>query len=294
MNFGLGCVCTDESMDPREVAGLVEEMGLFDSLFFGEHTHIPASRTSPFPGGELPRDHCRAFDPFVALTAAAGATSRILLGTGACLLVERDPIICAKEVASLDRISGGRTVLTVGAGWNMEEMENHGTDPRTRFTVLRERVEAIRAIWTQEEASYHGQFVNFDRIWSWPKPVQVPHPPVLLGIAGPKAEERVLAYGDGWGPFFPNDSGAAERVARFVSLARDQGRELPVTIFFFGLVDARTLEAFAKAGAGRCVFWLTSARPEVVEQELLGEIRRSIRDFTGSESPASRLAGAAT
>ncbi len=282
MNFGLGCVCTDESMDPREVARLVEEMEIFDSLFFGEHTHIPASRTSPFPGGELPRDHTRSFDPFVALGAAAGATSRILLGTGACLLVERDPIICAKEVATLDRISGGRTMLTVGAGWNMEEMANHGTDPRTRFDVLRERVEAMRAIWVQEEASYHGQFVNFDRIWQWPKPVQTPHPPVLLGTSAPKAEERVLAYGDGWGPFFPNEEGAAERVARFVSLTREQGRELPVTIFFFGLAEARTLEAFAEAGAVRCVFWLSSARPEVVEQELLGDIRGSIGEFSGA------------
>jgi probable F420-dependent oxidoreductase len=279
MNFGLSGVCTDESMDPRALARIAEETGLFDSLLFGEHTHIPASRVSPFPGGELPRDHCRALDPFVALAAAAGATSRILLGTAVCLLVERDPIICAKEVASLDRISGGRTMLTVGAGWNREEMENHGTDPRTRFTVVRERVEAMRAMWTQEEASYHGQFVSFDRIWSWPKPVQVPHPPVFLGMNGPKAEERVRAYGDGWGPIaIP---GLAERIASFISLTRDQGRSLPVTVFFYGLADARTLEEFAAAGATRCVFWLTSAQPATVEHEL-EEIRRSIREFSGS------------
>ncbi len=279
MNLGLSGVCTDESMDPRELARIAEESGLFDSLFFGEHTHIPASRTSPFPGGELPRDHCRALDPFVALAAAASVTSGILLGTAVCLLVERDPIICAKEVASLDRISGGRVVLTVGAGWNREEMENHGTDPRTRFAVLHERVEAMRAMWTQEEASYQGRYVSFDRIWSWPKPVQAPHPPVLLGTNGPRAEERVLAYGDGWGPIAA--PGLASRVARFCSLSTERGRDLPVTVFFYGLGDARALEELAAAGAARCVFWLTSAERSVVEREL-EQIRDTIREFTGS------------
>src|SRR5436309_10550764 len=159
---------------------MAEERG-FESVFVTEHTHIPASRETPYPaGGELPREYWRIYDPFVSLTSMAAATERIRVGTAICLLVERDPIATAKEVASLDRLSGGRMLFGVGAGWNLEEMLDHGTDPSRRFGVMRERVEAMKAIWTNEEASYHGRYVEFDRIWSWPKPLQQPHPPVLV------------------------------------------------------------------------------------------------------------------
>ena len=278
MKFGLSAVCTDESLAPGELARITEDSGLFDSLFFGEHTHIPAGRESPFPDGELPRDHHRTLDPFVALTACACATEKLLLGTGVLLLVERDPIVCAKEVASLDRISGGRTLLGVSGGWNLEEMRNHGTDPRTRFALQRERVEAMRVLWTEEEASYHGRFVSFDRVWSWPKPVQTP-PPVLLGGNGPKAEARVFDYGDGWGPM--HAPGIVERIAAFVASAREQGRDLPVTVFFFGIGTPEELAAYADAGAARCVLWTTNAERETVEREL-EDMERAIRVFRGA------------
>jgi probable F420-dependent oxidoreductase len=275
LEFGLSALCTDESLDPRELGRLTEESGVFDSLFYGEHTHIPACRESPFPDGELPRDHHRTLDPFIALTATACATSRLLLGTGVCLLVARDPIISAKEVASLDRLSGGRVLLGVSGGWNLEEMRNHGTDPRTRFALQRERVEAMRVLWTEEEASYHGRFVDFDRIWSWPKPVQSP-PPVMLGGNGPKAEARVLEYGDAWGPM--HAPGLVERVAAFVDAARAQGRDLPVSVFFFGVGTPEELDAYAEAGAARCVFYTSNLAREVVEQEFEA-MGRAIRAF---------------
>jgi len=278
VKFGLSAVCTDESLDPGELARITEGSGLFDSLFLGEHTHIPASRESPFPDGELPRDHHRTLDPFIALTACACATESLLLGTGVLLLVERDPIICAKEVASLDRISGGRTLLGISGGWNLEEMRNHGTDPRTRFALQRERLEAMRALWTEEEASYQGRFVNFERVWSWPKPVQTP-PPVLLGGNGPKAEARVFDYGDGWGPM--HAPGIAERVSSFVASAREQGRDLPVTVFFFGIGAPEELAAYAAAGAARCVFWTTNVDRATVEREL-EDMERAIRAFRGA------------
>ena len=275
MEFSVSGLCTDETVDPGTLARMVEESGMFDSLFFGEHTHIPASRESPFPDGELPRDHHRTLDPFVALTAAACATTDLLLGTGICLLVARDPIICAKEVASLDRVSGGRTILGVSGGWNLEEMRNHGTDPRTRFALQKERAEAMRTLWTEEEASYHGRFVNFDRVWSWPKPVQSPLP-VILGGNGPRAEARVLDYGDGWGPM--HAPGILERVAAFVKSARAEGRDLPVTVFFYGVPAQEVLEAYAEAGTARVSFALSDASPETIEREL-PEMERAARTF---------------
>src|ERR671936_1276605 len=184
MRFGVAMFPTDYSMEPAELARMAEERG-FESLFFPEHTHIPASRRTPYPpGGELPDEYSHTLDPFVALTAAAAATERLRIGTGICLVVERDPIVTAKEVASLDRLSGGRFLFGVGAGWNREEMANHGTDPRRRHELMRERVEAMKAIWTEDEASYHGRYVDFDRIWAWPKPLQRPHPPVIVGGNG--------------------------------------------------------------------------------------------------------------
>src|SRR5438093_1752523 len=174
MNFGVTMFRTDYAIEPVTRGRAVEERG-FDALFFPEHTHIPASRRTPWPGGtELPREYYHTYDPFVALAAVAATTTKLLLGTGICLVVERDPITLAKEVASLDMISNGRVILGIGGGWNEEEMENHGTNPKTRFGLMRERVKAMKEIWTKDDAEFHGKHVNFDHIWSWPKPVQKP------------------------------------------------------------------------------------------------------------------------
>ena len=200
MKFGVAIFPTEAVQSPSEIAVMAEERG-FECLLFPEHTHIPACRESPWPGGgELPPWYSRTYDPFVASMAAAGATERLLVGTGICLVIERDPITTAKEVASVDVLSGGRFLFGVGAGWNEEEMENHGTDPRVRFSLMRERVEAIKAIWTEDEAEYHGRHVDFDPIWSWPKPAQKPYPPVLVGGMGPTVEDRVLELGGEWLP----------------------------------------------------------------------------------------------
>jgi probable F420-dependent oxidoreductase len=199
MQVGIAMFVTDKTVHPAELGALAEARG-FDSLFVPEHTHIPLSRLTPHPRGPLQEHYKRTLDPFVALTAAAAATTSLLVGTGVCLVPERDPIILAKEVATLDLVSGGRFLFGVGAGWNVDEMQNHGTDPSSRFRLMRERVEAMKAIWTQDEASYHGELVDFDPIWEWPKPVQKPHPPVLMGGGGPRVLDRVLDYADGWVP----------------------------------------------------------------------------------------------
>src|SRR3954452_2072978 len=202
MDFGVGYFPTHDGIGPGPLARMLEERGQ-ESLWFAEHTHIPASRESPWSGGaELPPKYWHCYDLFVALTAAAEATTRLRVGSGICLVIERDPIVTAKAAASVDHLSGGRLEFGVGAGWNREEMRNHGTDPRVRMAILQERVEAMKAIWTQDEASYAGEHVAFDRIWSWPKPAQRPHPPVLVGGNGPTVLDRVLAIGDAWFPSY--------------------------------------------------------------------------------------------
>jgi probable F420-dependent oxidoreductase len=198
--FGVTMFPTDYAISPLALARAVEERGL-DSLFFNEHTHIPTSRQTPFPGGgELPKQYWHTYDPFVAFGAAAAVTQRIRLGTGVCLVAERDPIQLAKEVASLDTISNGRVMLGIGAGWNAEEMANHGTSFHQRWHIVRERVLAMREIWTKEAAEFHGEFVNFEPLWSWPKPIQPGGPPVLLGSKAKRSFERVVEYCDGWMP----------------------------------------------------------------------------------------------
>ncbi len=190
---------TDESIGPHDLGRLVEQHG-FESLFVPEHTHMPVERTIPHPLGYLREEHKRTLDPLVALTAAATATTRLRVGTGILLVPQHDPIVLAKAIASLDLVSNGRVLFGVGAGWNVDEMRNHGTDPATRFASMRERVLAMRAIWTEDEPEFHGEHVDFDRIWSWPKPVQR-RLPVLMGGTGAKALDRVLDYCDGWAPF---------------------------------------------------------------------------------------------
>ena len=263
METGVGFFATHDAIGPDSLARLVEERG-HESLFFAEHTHIPASRASPYAGGgDLPRKYAHTYDLFVALTAAAVVTTRLRVGSGVCLVVERDPIITAKEVASVDRLSGGRFEFGVGAGWNREEMVNHGTDPRRRMAILAERVEAMKQIWTQDEASYTGEHVAFDRIWSWPKPAQRPHPPILVGGNGPTVLDRVLAFGDAW---FPNYArgGVLERCAELLARA-----ERPIDLMVMGVpADPHVLEQFEQAGFRRAVHWLPSAGRGPVERAL--------------------------
>jgi probable F420-dependent oxidoreductase len=254
VDFGLGMFLTDETIGPVELARAAEDAG-FESLFVPEHTHIPVSRETPWPGrDQLPRFYPRGYDPFVALTAAAVATERLRLGTGVCLVVEHDPIVLAKQVASLDHLSGGRLIFGVGAGWNREEMRNHGTDPARRFALMRERVLAMREIWTRDEAEFHGRHVDFDPLWSWPKPVQRPGPPVLVGGNDPRNLERVLDFGDGWIPNTRNLPRLAAAIGELRRRAAESGRgPVPVTLYGAAHDDGTVSEA-AAAGVDRCVF----------------------------------------
>ncbi len=265
MDFGIGYFPTHDAVSPGAVARLVEERG-HEALFFAEHTHIPAARETPWPGGgELPRKYSHTYDLFVALTAAAAATSRLRIGSGICLVVERDPITTAKEVASVDHLSGGRFEFGIGAGWNREEMRNHGTDPRTRMRLLTERIEAMKAIWTQDEASYHGEFVQFERIWSWPKPAQRPHPPVLVGGNGPTVLDRVLAFGDAWFPNYARGGGdILERAAELRARA-----DRPIDLMVIGAPpDAGALEQLRLGGCRLVAHWIPSTNLAGVEQAL--------------------------
>ena len=245
-----------DGLPPPELGRAVEERG-FESLFWAEHTHIPVA--SERADGRPTRPYADTYDPFVALAAVAAVTQAIKIGTGVCLVTQRDPITLAKEVASLDRVSGGRFLFGVGAGWNRAELANHGTDPRTRMAVLADRVRAMRAIWTAEEAEYHGEHASFGPLWSWPKPVQQPHPPVLVGGNGPGSEDRVLDFGDGWlpqcGPLADLDE-FRRRVRALRQRAASAGRG-PVPVTVFGVPpDKALLEGFAEAGADRCLLAL--------------------------------------
>ncbi len=258
MDLGIVVMTGSDGLTPQAVGQACEERG-FESLFWAEHTHIPVR--SRRADGASTRFYAETYDPFTALSAAAAVTSTLKLGTGVCLVVERDPITLAKEVASLDRLSGGRFLFGVGAGWNREEMADHGTDPRTRMALLADRVRAMREIWTQDEASYHGRLVDFDPLWSWPKPVQKPWPPVLVGGNGPGSEDRVLDFGDQWMPQSGRLADMAEfrrRVAALRQRAAASGRgPIPVTVFGV-LPDKGVLDEFAQAGADRCLLPLTS------------------------------------
>ncbi|MGI9019935.1 MAG: LLM class F420-dependent oxidoreductase [Solirubrobacterales bacterium] len=262
MDFGLAIFPTEDSPPPRELGPMAEDAG-FESLWFTEHTHIPASRETPYPaGGELPPEYSRLYDPLIALTEVAAVTERLRLGTGLLLIVERDPITTAKAVASLDALSGGRVELGVGAGWNLEEMRNHGTDPARRFGIMRERVEAMKEIWTAEEASYAGRYVEFERIWSWPKPAQKPHPPVIVGGNGKTVYDRVLAFGDGWIPNYLGDvEKLAARIEKLQGLAAGAGRPAPEVTVYGSPREVAAIGRFAEVGVKRCVFWLPPTIP---------------------------------
>ena len=253
MKFGVAIFPTEYAISMTELAPAAEELG-FESLWVAEHSHIPTNRLSPWPaGGELPKQYWHTMDPFVALTAAALASKTIRLGTGICLLIERDAIMTAKEAASLDVISGGRFLFGVGGGWNREEMADHGTEFSTRWKLLRERVEAVKAIWTTDPAEYHGDLVEFGPMWAYPKPVQKPHPPVILGGSGPKILERVIRYADGW---MPNRGDVVERIQDLRRMAKDAGRD-PIPVTYYPKANAEEIERLAKAGFERLIWYVT-------------------------------------
>lgn len=263
MDIGVAMFPTHDAIGPAELARLAEDHG-YESLFFPEHSHIPASRLTPYGGGgELPRKYLHTYDLFVAMTAAAVATTKIRIGSGVCLVAQRDPIHTAKEAASVDHLSGGRLEFGVGAGWNREEMANHGTDPRVRMAIMRERIEAMKAIWVDDEASYSGEQVNFERIWSWPKPAQRPHPPVLVGGGGPTVLDRVLSFGDAWFPTF-----AADNILGRATELRGRA-DRAIDLMVMGIpADAKVLETYENAGFRRVVHWLPSAGRSVVERAM--------------------------
>ena len=252
MKFGIAIFPTDYAISMTELAPAAEQIG-FESLWVAEHSHIPASRLSPWAGGaELPKHYWHTMDPFVALTVAALASKTIRIGTAICLLVERDPIHTAKEVASVDLLSNGRFMFGIGGGWNREEMADHGTDFSTRWKLLRERVEAIKTIWSEDVAEYHGDMVDFGPMWEYPKPVQKPHPPIILGGSGPKILERVVRYADGW---MPNRGRVIERIPELQEMAKAAGRErIPVT--YYPKEGADEIERLAKAGVDRCIYYV--------------------------------------
>ncbi|WP_193043817.1 LLM class F420-dependent oxidoreductase [Mycolicibacterium baixiangningiae] len=228
MKFGISTFVNDDSIDPVSLARAIEERG-FASLVVAEHTHIPASRESPYPqGGDLPPVYYRTLDPFVTLAAAAAVTSDIELFTGIALLIQRDPIITAKEAASIDLISNGRFVFGVGAGWNLEELRQHGTDPKTRGALLDERIEAIKALWTDEPAEYHGRFVDFQPSYSRPKPVQKPHPPIYIGGNSDATVKRVIRHDAGW---ISNPLPVEQLTSRVAQLRDGAGHDVPLAMF---------------------------------------------------------------
>ena len=271
MKFGITMFPTDYAIPAHELARVCEDLG-FDSLFFPEHTHIPASRRTPWPGGaELPKEYSHTLDPFVAMAAAAAVTKTLLVGTGVCLVIERDPITMAKEVASIDHLSGGRLLFGIGGGWNLEEMENHGTKPTLRWKILRERILAMKQIWTNDEAEYHGEHVNFDAIWSWPKPVQKPHPPILMGGDGPRTLDRIVEFCDEWMPIYGrNNSSFAARIVDLQARAKAAGRgRIPVSVFA-APPRQEVLADLDQAGVDRALFVL----PPVASEEAISRLKR--------------------
>ena len=268
MRVGIAYFPVDYGIDIRELARAAEERG-FESLFLPEHTHIPVSRRTPYPGGgELPKSYSHTHDPFIALSFAAAVTKTLLLGTGVCLIPQRDPIVTAKCVSSLDQLSGGRFIFGIGGGWNVDEMENHGARYETRFKLMRERILAMKALWTQEEASFHGQMVNFDPVWFYPKPAQKPNPPILLGGSSDHTLKRVVEFCDGWIPIaLRGGFNPKEAVERLRKAAAAAGRDYStLSISAFGApADRAALAEFRDEGIDRAVLWL----PDVGRDELL-------------------------
>jgi len=268
MHVGVAMFCTDYAIPVTELARALEERG-FESLWLPEHSHIPLSRISAFPqGGELPKKYYDVMDPFVLLGAAAAVTMRLRLATGICLVAQRDAIQTAKSVASIDQLSRGRFLFGVGAGWNAEEMADHGTEFKDRGEVMRERIEAMRAIWTEAKPQYRGRFVNFGPMMTWPKPVQKPHPPVLVGGGMPHGARRALAMGDGWVPHARRPTyHLLDRLPQYRALEAAAGRTLPVTAFG-AEHDPAGWSAYRDAGVERIVLSIASEPAGLVLPQL--------------------------
>ena len=268
MKLGAVMFFTADSMQPAPLARLLEERG-FESLWVPEHTHIPSTRKTPYPaGGPLIRPYYDIMDPFLVLNAAATVTTRLKVGTGIALIIQRDPIVTAKAVSTIDQLSNGRFLFGVGNGWNQDEIENHGTAFKSRHKLARERIEAMKVIWTKSKPEYHGELVNFDPMMTWPKPVQKPHPPILVGGAFPYGARRAIRYGDGWMPHrarpqYPN---VRDLLPEFRKLAAEAKREVPVTIW--GGKDEDMLKQDRDAGVVRVIISLESAKSDDILPEL--------------------------
>jgi len=269
MQFGASIFFTDYSITPAALGRALEERG-FESLWAAEHSHIPLSRKTPWGGGgDLPKQYYDVMDPFVSLTAAAAATTTLKVGTGVCLVNQRDPIQLAKLVASIDQVSGGRFLFGVGNGWNQDEMENHGTVFATRHKLVRERIEAMKEIWTKSKPEYHGEFVNFDPMMTWPKPVQKPHPPIIVGGVFPHGARRAVRYGDGWMPLAgrPQQYGDVfDYVPKFRTMLQEAGRDpatFPISLFS-SVEDLDTLKRYRDLGIVRAAVSLPAAGPDQV------------------------------
>ena len=266
MLIGVSMFATDYAIQIDDLAREAEARG-FESLWVPEHTHIPSSRRTPWPGGaELPKEYSHTYDPFVALMFAAAVTNTIKIGTGICLVIERDTITMAKEIASLDRLSGGRFLFGVGGGWNAEEMEHHGTAFKTRFRKMVEQVQALKTIWTQDEAEFHGDFVNFDALWSWPKPLQQPHPPIFLGGETSYTLQRVVDYCDGWLPRSRRPELILQGIGELGERAAKAGRDMKtISVTASGAPgDPKLVDSYREAGCDRCIFSLPSAERDTV------------------------------
>ena len=280
MRVGAFYFPTDYGINLAELGRALEDRG-FDSLFVPEHTHIPVGRRTPFPGGgELPKRYAHTHDPFVGLAFAAAATKKLLVGTGICLVPQHEPLVTAKAIATLDQLSNGRFVFGIGGGWNVDEMENHGATHKDRFRMMREHVLAMKALWTEEEASYHGQFVNFDPVWSYPKPMQRPHPPIVLGGESDHTLKRVVEYCDGWFPRTRAGFDPVEAKARLAKAANEKGRDpKTLTITVFGAPNkAEVLESYARAGIESALL----AIPDGTRDEILA--------FLDKQAPLTKVA----
>lgn len=279
--FGIHIFPTEYSIQPGELAAAMEERG-YESLWVPEHTHIPVSRQSKWPGGEgLPREYSWTYDPFVALAFAAAATKRLKVATGICLIVERDPIVTAKEVASLDVLSGGRFLFGVGGGWNAEEMADHGTDFNTRWKLMKDRLAAMRALWTQDEAEYHGPFVNFDKCWAYPKPKQNPMPVMMAGM-GPAARQRTVDTDSGWLPIH----GREDLIAGIDDIRRradEAGKRHPEVTMWIPKPDEQTIRSYVDAGVARIIFTMPTVGRDAALSRL-DELARLVKPFTATGS----------
>jgi probable F420-dependent oxidoreductase len=283
MHFGITMFATDRALLPTRLGVLVEEMG-FESVFLPEHSHVPVDRSSPYPtGGDLPDDFYRFHDPIESLAAIAAVTSRIRLGTSTLVMPDHDPIMLAKRIATLDHLSNGRVVVGVGAGWNLQEIENHGVDPQDRWTVFRERVEAVKVIWTHEVASYQGRCVRVMPMKQWPKPVQQPHPPVFVGGSGPNTARRVLGFGDGWMASGRHLDGAVlgGRVADLQQMATEAGRGLIPVMLQQATPSRSAVEDYLAMGLVRVTFRVEPGDESFVAAQL-EQLANLIQPYTSA------------